>query len=288
MTAAPPNNSPSIVRERKPKDPPAPATDPAAAEATGQPGPDEPSGAPAEQTPPRGPADAYDIVKWGAFATMVADHVAVVLIEPATPLHDALRTAGRAAIPLFTWILASRLAAAPDGHASAARALKRLALFGALALPLTGVLGQPFPWMNALLELGALTAGFAAIVSLEHGKWRFVAYAALSLGAPLLGGYGIAWWGGGLFAFIALRYGTERTRPLAAAIVGLSMAVPLAWGGYADWPGTLAAAIGPSLALEINRRATRLRTRTKTRWAWPLAYPAHLALLWAVTVIPGA
>ena len=92
--------------------------------------------------------DSYDIVKWLGLAAMIADHTAVALLDPDTLAYDTCRTAGRLAIPFFTWVLVIRIARSTNPSRTGQRAIVRLVAFGLAAAPFVAVVDRPMIWIR--------------------------------------------------------------------------------------------------------------------------------------------
>lgn len=208
-----------------------------------------------------------EAIKWLALVAMTLDHLNTYLWHGAWP---ALAAAGRCAMPLFAFVLASRLAA-PGALARGVhgRVMLRLALAGACAAPMLaglGVLGNGWWPLNIMFTLLVGTA--AAWLLAAGARWAPAAALLLVFG----GGAVVEFLWFGLAFFLAAWWyckapGSARWCVLAAATTALACVNQSHWA---------------LLALPViaagRRYALPVRRVRHVFYAW---YPFHLALLLA-------
>jgi len=222
---------------------------------------------PASRIGPAARNDGLDGAKWIALLLMTLNHALI-------GLHEPLRTfgyvAGRPCIAVFASLLTLRLAQAPVG--GAARAVKRLLLFGLIAEPV--YLALTWRLQLRLDILFGLAAGVALIGLIRAGRpW---ATAALAVALIPCG----AFIEGGCITPLAMAAGAwaERRRNGAGVLL-----ITLASAGAAlleapDLPISAAAVLAAPLLLAATRRLPA--TPRAPGWAFYAYYPAHLALIW--------
>lgn len=197
-------------------------------------------------------------VKWCALSAMVVDHVAAVFYgRDAGMLVEAI---GRLAFPLFAIVLGYNLHRSADVWKLA----KRLAIVGAIAFPFHAYLfaqaGGWFP-LNVLLTF-AVAAVVIGLIQAGQVKPAFAVF--------LLGGSLVEYWWPGVGLVVAT-WATVRYRSrwavlaLCAALAGLCALNGNAWALL-------------SLPALSGLAALDLRV-PRARWAFWVAYPAHLAAL---------
>ncbi|CAH0356062.1 TraX family protein [Aquabacterium sp. CECT 9606] len=212
---------------------------------------------------------AIEAVKWLAVVLMTLDHVNKYLLHDAYP---GLFAIGRLAMPLFAFTLAYNLArpATLEGGAYS-RVLKRLATIGAVSsVPFIALGGLGWGWWP--LNIMAMLFVASSIMWLweRGGKWDAAAAVAVFLAG---GAFVEFWWPGVALCVAAWRY-FKRPSWTALAVCVLSVA-----SLYVINRNLWALAAFPVffLASKVNPRVPRLRS---TFYAY---YPAHLAVLWALS-----
>jgi len=213
--------------------------------------------------------DGLEAAKWIALALMTMNHA---LIGQQEPLRTIGYIAGRPCIAVFASLLTLRLAQVPEG--GAARAAKRLLIFGVIAEPV--YLALVWRLQLRLDILFGLAAG-VALIGLIRAR-RPAAAAALAVALIPVG----AFIEGGCLTPLAMAAGAwaERRRKGAGVLL-----ITLACAGAAlleapDLPLSAAAVLAAPLMIAASRRlpaAPRL-----PGWAFYAYYPAHLALIWVV------
>ncbi len=204
-----------------------------------------------------------EALKWAALALMLLDHVNTFLYNRTLP---GAYQAGRWVAPVFAFVLAYNLAR-PQAYALGVhlRAMKRLALFGALASPpFMALIGRLWPLNILFLLLGAT----AVIYGIERGGKAGMVIATLGFG---LGGSLAEYHHPGVAMVVAAwAYCREPTRAHLAVWVLLTASLVLfnhnLWALSAV-PVLLAA---PYVHLSVPR----------LRWAFYGFYPSHLAVVW--------
>lgn len=210
---------------------------------------------------------AVEALKWGALAAMVVDHVNAAFF--ARELGTWATATGRVAMPLFALVLAYNLA---RPGADIRGCLRRLVLFGLLAWPgyvlVFDTIGGWWP-LNILFTF-AVGVGVLELLRVDRH--------ALALALFLVGGALVEYWWPGVALVVAgvlhFRSSTSTTAILlAASLAGLCLVNGNAWALLAV-PVLLAARY-------FTADVPRLR---RVFWWF---YPAHLAVLVAMTALAG-
>ena len=232
-----------------------------------------------------------DAVKVAAAALMLLDHVNTVLLNGSATWMWRL---GRAAFPLFCFVLACHLARGGDPR----RAVATLLLFG---IPTQLAFAAAFPYggreASILFTLAAGAALAAAVTSPAHRRWAHPVLGAglcAALLAPALAGTGVDFGLGGMLLPTAILLALLGP-PVAG--VAWTLAVLAALNAHTWLPpgeirlvkvGTdalVAAAVGcVAVALAATLRG---RPRFLPRYALHLFYPGHLALLALLRALGG-
>lgn len=210
-----------------------------------------------------------EAIKWFALVLMTLDHVSKYLFEHKLPACFEL---GRLAMPLFVFVLAYNLAR-PGSLAAGAhwRTGKRLAIYGLVAcvpyMALGTVLGGWWP-LNIMFTLLAATAMCGLI---EHGG-RLQTTLAIAV-FVIVGALVEYWWPALLLALACWLY---CKRPSTGRLIGLVASTAALWLVNRNF-WALA-------ALPIILAAPRVTLRgPRVPHVFYVYYPAHLALLWALT-----
>lgn len=206
---------------------------------------------------------SLEALKWFALVCMVVDHTNAALFG--RELGGLVTVAGRLAFPLFALVFAYNLARPRVDYLAAA---KRLVLIGLVSAPFHGLLlalqGAWWP-MNIMATFLVV---LAVVYLVEQGRWQWATWCAIAAGC--LVEYhqpGIA------FAVAAWAY--FRRPSMAAAVMALCGLVAVAWSNGNAYA---------LLALPLFLVATRVDVAVpRSPWAFYLAYPLHLAVLWAIT-----
>lgn len=215
---------------------------------------------------------ATEVVKIGAVALMVGDHVNKYLLSGRA---DVLYDAGRIAFPLFALVFAFNLAR-PGFFDSQApqRILARLVLAALVAsvpfVALGHLLGGWWP-LNILFTLGSALG----VLML----WRGQGFAAKGLAVAVFlvsGGFVEFWWPGVGLVLSGCAY--FRSRSAVAAIAAAVCLAMLCWINNNAW----ALASVPLLAAAASWDC---RSPGLPRWAFYAVYPGHLAVLWAAQAV---
>lgn len=206
-----------------------------------------------------------EILKWFAVAMMMADHVNLFLLDSRYPL---LFIAGRFALPIFVWLLASNLARQMPGDT---RLVQRI--LGRL-LPCLVIAELPYRALNyaqvgwlPLNVLTTLAVGVAVIGLLETGlrlhRWLALLLFAVS---GLVIDYG--WAGSALMvsSWALLRW-PDRWRFLAFLASML----------WISWVNTTAWAFAAILPILVISRCKLQFPRWRNALYW--VYPLHLAII---------
>lgn len=215
-------------------------------------------------------------MKWLALGLMTADHINPYLLDGAMP---ALYGFGRVAFPLFAFVLAYNLAR-PGASASYARAMRRMAVFGALAT-LPFVLPQPLR-PNALplniMFTFILAIAVITLITSEQRVRRIAGVALFVCGGGLVE---YPWVG---VAIVVSMFWFLRTGAAWALMLWLilhALALPLqalifyhAPLQYGMW------AIAAILVVPLLARTPISVPRM--RWIFYAYYPGHLLAFWAI------
>ena len=211
---------------------------------------------------------SIEAIKWLALVLMTGDHVDKYLFNETLPF---LFEAGRAAMPLFVFVLAYNLAR-PDALARGAypRCMKRLALFGALATPSFVALGGlAVGWwpLNIMFTLLVITA---ALYFVERGgAVRF----RIAAGMVLVGGSSVEFWWPAVVLGLAVWCYCKSPSWTALLVAPLACA--------ALWP--VNGNFWALAAVPVVAAATRLDLRVpRLRWVFYAYYPLHLTALWLI------
>lgn len=212
---------------------------------------------------------AIEGVKWLALVLMTLDHINKYLLHDAYP---AIFAVGRLAMPLFAFALAYNLArpATLEGGAYS-RVVKRLAVIGAIAsAPFIALGGLGWGWWPLNIMAMLLVASSVMWLWERGGKWN----AAGAVVVFLAGGAMVEfWWPGVALCVAAWRY---FKRPSWSSLVACIFSVASLYiinrnlWALASFPVFF-------LASKVNPSLPRLRS---TFYAY---YPAHLAVLWAIS-----
>lgn len=216
------------------------------------------------------PDGTLEGLKWLALALMLLDHGQ--RLWPAPPAAG-LNELTRAAAPLFCFVLGCQLAR-PGALAGGAhrRVAGRLLGIGLLSTPAAAALHGALP-LNILFTLLAATLLLWALQ--QRGAWALFGAALLLPAAALGAEYGAA----GIACVLAAHAYCRRPGPTRLALWTTSVA--------ALWPynGDGWALLAVPLVLAARRVTLDL---PRLRWAFYVAYPAHLTLLWGASVLAGA
>lgn len=212
---------------------------------------------------------AVETLKWLALALMVVDHVNKYLLDWSTPWMFA---AGRLAMPLFAIVLGYNLARFERTDiAGLRRVLVRLALTAVVASVPFFALGKASAggwWpLNILVTLASAVA--ALLLWRSTFPLRRTTAALVFVAGGALGEF---FWPAMAIVLATCSYTRAPSVP-ALAVLGTSTALLGLVNGNA-W--ALAALPLVALATQLRLRIPRLR------WVFYAAYPAHLAVLWAV------
>jgi len=206
-------------------------------------------------------------LKWLGLLLMTGDHANKYIFNGTLPF---LFEAGRLAMPIFVFVLASNLARPGQLEKGAyQRTMKRLAVFGALAsAPFIALGGLYAGWwpLNILFTLLALTAT-AYLIERGHTVWAALVF--MNAGAMVE-----YWWPALLFGLAVWSYARKPT--LSAAGVAIIACAALGFVNGNMW----ALAVLPLLfvAAFFDLRMPRLR------WAFYAYYPLHLGTLWLIRI----
>lgn len=209
-------------------------------------------------------------MKWLGLLAMTGDHVDKYLFNGTI---NVLFDAGRIAMPVFACVLACNLAR-PGTMTSGVyiRTMKRLVIFGVLAMPaFVGLGGLRAGWwpLNIMFALLAMTA---ILYLVERGD--YIAAAVLFI----IAGSSVEFWWPGLTVGLAVWWYCRRPgwMPILCGLVAL---VSLRWVNGNLW--ALAALPVFLLASRIDLRVPRLR------WVFYVFYPLHLSALWLIRIPMG-
>lgn len=208
---------------------------------------------------------SMEALKWLAVLLMTLDHVNVYLLNST---HPWMFIAGRLALPLFAWVLASNLARAhSDNPSLALRVLDRLLpcmLIAELPYRALNYAVVGFLPLNILFTLGA----GVAIIALLESHWRFRLLLAILF--FLLSGQFIdyGWAGSGLLVsiwYFLRQPGLLRILPLLAAMLAINSINTNQWA--------YAALVPLLIATHYPIALPRLRN------VLYVYYPVHLAVI---------
>ena len=208
-----------------------------------------------------------EALKWCGLLLMVLDHLNKYLMAHAWPWAFDL---GRLSMPLFGIVLAYNLARPQLGTDTHLRIMKRLGIYGLLAMPffiaIGGVVTGWWP-LNILFTLLVATA--TAWLADRPGVTSGVAAVCVFL----IGGAIVEfWWPAVLFILAARMYfRSGRAASLVLCAVALAALYPINGNGWA-----LGALPLPLLAPRVRIELPRLQG------FFYGFYPAHLALIWVV------
>ena len=158
--------------------------------------------------------DGYDAAKIAAIALMAVNHVLLAWPMAWHPWPYWGYLIGRPCVPIFTFIIAARLAEGPPERAT--RMLVRLIIWAIVAQPIYFALVGQFAMRLSILA--TLAAGVALTLFYRKGEWAPVAVGAIVLIA------GNRWLDSGAWGAIAVLAGAAlygRSRPAALAAVTL-------------------------------------------------------------------
>lgn len=211
-----------------------------------------------------------EALKWLALVAMTVDHVNKFLFNGT---NDAAFAVGRLALPLFVFVLAYNLArpGALDRGAYT-RTMKRLALFGVLALPAFVILGNVHAALLPLNIMFTLLVLTAALNLVDRGTVGGYAAAAAVF---LVGGYNVEYWWPALALGVAVWWYCKRpgAMPLALALTGLGSL----WFINSNWWALLALPVVVAASL-LDLRVPRVR------WVFYAYYPVHLFALCLIRI----
>jgi len=120
-----------------------------------------------------------ELLKWIALVAMTIDHYGKI-VEPS--YFAATHAIGRMAYPLFTWIIASRLAANP---ALTPKYLSWLLVWALLSQPVYVIAGKEWMQWNIMFTLFFGVLAYVGIDAVrQHKRWQATAFfAAASVGS---------------------------------------------------------------------------------------------------------
>jgi hypothetical protein len=213
---------------------------------------------------------SLEALKWLALVLMTVDHVNKFLFNGT---NDAAFAAGRVAMPLFVFALAYNLARPGVlEHGAYLRTMKRLALFGVLAMPafvVMGGIGAALRPLNIMFALLALTATLNLIDRRTIGSY------AATAAVFLVGGANVEYWWPALAFGIAVWWYCKRpgAMPLALALTALAALWFISSNLWAllALPAVLVASL-------FDLRMPRLR------WVFYAYYPVHLFALCLIRI----
>jgi hypothetical protein len=216
------------------------------------------------------PDGALEALKWIALLLMTGDHVNKYLFNGT---NDLLFAAGRVAMPLFVFVLAYNLARPGVLERGAyLRTMKRLALFGVLAMPAFFALsGLSAAWrpLNILFALLAVTATLYLVELRTVGGYLAAAVVFLVAGSS------VEFWWPALALGLAVWWYCKRPGGLPLALALSALAALWFINGnlwaLAAVPVVLAASL-------VDLRVPRLR------WVFYGYYPLHLFALWLIRI----
>ncbi len=213
---------------------------------------------------------SLEALKWLALMLMTVDHVNKFLFNGT---NDAAFAAGRVAMPLFVFVLAYNLARPGVLERGAyLRTMKRLALFGVLAVPAFVVMGGISAALRPLNIMFALLALTATLNLIDR---RTVGSYAAAAAVFLVGGAAVEYWWPALAFGIAVWWYRKQpgAMPLALALSALAALWFISSNLWAllAFPVVLAASL-------VDLRIPRLR------WVFYAYYPVHLFALCLIRI----
>ncbi|AMN39978.1 TraX family protein [Rhodoplanes sp. Z2-YC6860] len=213
--------------------------------------------------PPAGTGDTLEAAKLAAIVLMVVDHVLYALHEPWQTIGYL---AGRPCIPIFVFIIVTRLA--QDGPERSARMFARLLLWGVAAQPIYYWLGGGFSLkLNVLLTL-AIAVALTYCMKTARYFWAAVIVAPLPFVLQLLDGAATP---------LAMAAGCllfRRSQTAALALVVLAATIENLLSPPLDWAGAAATLAAVPIILLSQIPAVRVpRLPGMTFYAF---YPLHL------------
>ena len=213
---------------------------------------------------------SLEALKWLALLLMTLDHVNKHLLHASVP---ELFAAGRLALPLFGFVLGYNLAR-PGALASGgySRTARRLAIFGSIAsIPFVALGGLGWGWWPLNIMATLLVATLCAWLIEVGGPVRLMGTAVVFIVGGALVEF---WWPGLAVCLLAWAY---CRRP--------------SWFTLALWIGALASLyfINRNLwalaALPLIFAAGQVKLNVpRGRLGFYVYYPAHLAVLWLITL----
>lgn len=213
---------------------------------------------------------SLEALKWLALVLMTVDHVNKFLFNGT---NDAAFAAGRVAMPLFVFVLAYNLARPGVLERGAyLRTMRRLALFGVLAMPAFVVMGGISAALRPLNIMFALLALTATLNLIDR---RTVGSYAAAAAVFLVGGAAVEYWWPALAFGIAVWWYRKQpgAMPLALALSALAALWFISSNLWAllAFPVVLAASL-------VDLRIPRLR------WVFYAYYPVHLFALCLIRI----
>lgn len=211
-----------------------------------------------------------EFLKWLALALMIGDHINKYLLnDTVTWMFDA----GRAAMPLFVFVLAYNLARpAASERGVYGRTLARLLIFGALATPafiaLGGLGGGWWP-LNILFTLAALT-GILACLEQKSQRSHLAAIFLFVVAGSLVE----FWWPAIAFGIAVWSY--KRQPSIATAALAFVALASLHQINGNSW--AMVAIVPIMLSRLVDIKIPRVR------WFFYAFYPAHLSLIWLARI----
>lgn len=207
-----------------------------------------------------------EALKWLAIALMTLDHVNKYIFHEASTIAFDF---GRVAMPLFAFIMAynfSRPGALERG--SYQRSIRRLAIFGAVAVPVCMALGGLLYGFWPLNILFMLLTAASVMLLLERGNKSMAALVFIT------GGFMVEFWWPAVGFTLACWYYCKRPSWLSLGLAVFCCAA-LAPINSNFWALAALPIIFASAKLDI--------TLPRSNWLFFYAYyPAHLSMIWLV------